>query len=102
MDGAFIETFSVPEDLEKSPFGNEIVDFVDNKMVLFSGLDAEFAGNFHITEPGDSLQLINSYTVNLTGDVEVPPGMHEFSSPAIFDDQIIIPDVKSYSLHIYN
>lgn len=102
MGGTFIETLSVPEDLEKSPFGNEILGFKDNKLVLFNGLDGEFAGNFHITETGDSLQLINSYTVNLTGDVEVPPGMHEFSSPAILDEQIIIPDVNSYSFHIYD
>ncbi|MEX0720021.1 MAG: hypothetical protein WD059_05085 [Balneolaceae bacterium] len=101
LQGTFLETLSVPENLETSMFGNKIVGFMAGKLVLFSGLDAEFAGNFYITEPGDFLQLVNSYTINLTGDVKVPLGMHEFSLPSIYSDQIIIPDVKNYSFHIY-
>lgn len=102
MQGNYLETLSVPEDLQKSLHGNKIVDFKDEKLFLFSGLDAEFGGNFHLIEHRDSLHIVNSYEVNLTGNVDVPPGKHEFSSPAIFSDQIIIPDVKSYGLQVYD
>ena len=102
MEGSFVETLAIPEDLDKSLYGNSVLGFKDNKLVLFSGLDSKFAANFHVTEVGDSVQLVNSHTIDLTGDFEVPVGMHEFSSPAIFGDRVVVPDVTSYRIHVYD
>lgn len=102
IDGSFVETIGIPEELGKSVFGNKILGFKDDKLILFNGLDATFAADFHIAEVGDSLKLVNSYSIDLTGDFDVPVGMHEFSPPTILDSRLVVPDVTSYRIHVYD
>lgn len=102
MGGTFIETIVIPEDLENSLYGNTILDFKADKLILLSGVDAKFGANFHVMEIQDSMNLVNSYTIDLSDDFEVPVGMHEFSSPAILDGRVVVPDVTSYRIHVYD
>jgi hypothetical protein len=102
MQGNFVESLNVPGELEKSLHGNHIVGFNNDKLVVLSGIDAKFSATFSSIEVGDSLHLIDSHNIDLTGSVEVPVGMHQFSSPTMIDEHYIIPDVKNYSIHVYD
>lgn len=102
ISGRYVKTLPLSETFENTPFGLTIIGLIENHLLIFAGMDAEFAGTFFLLDPKNPSEPLRSFVISLTGDVEVPPGMHEFSTVSIIDDQIVIPDLKRYALYFYN
>jgi hypothetical protein len=100
LDGNYIESLNLENQIGKKYFSIE--GFLDDQLVLSTANWGEFSRTFYLMNIENSIELIRSFTFDLSGEMEIPPSMNEFSKVKIIDNQLVVPDLLQFRYFIYN
>ncbi|MTI89721.1 MAG: hypothetical protein FH748_17350 [Balneolaceae bacterium] len=101
LNGDFINSFTPPQ-LTDNKRPVSMVGFMEGKLVLSKGVRGGLIRTFLIVDPEKPTNIIRSFTVDITEDMEIPETGSSFSDPSIVDNQLVTPGMVSYKLQFYN
>ncbi len=92
LDGEFVESLSLPE----SKRSLEPIGYSDDKLVLATDVGGAFAKKFLVFDINNTSSTITTFTIDETGDVEVPASSSWFSSTTLLEGQVVYGGVSEY------
>jgi len=92
LDGEFVKSLSLPE----SKRSLEPIGYTDDKLVLATEVGGAFAKKFLVFDINDVSSPKTTFTIDETGDVEVPTSTSWFSQVALINGNIVYGGMSEY------
>lgn len=97
LEGEFLETITIPA-IEESI---ELVGYSDNKLIVSSPIRGSFGNKFTVLNADSNYAIQNSFTIDLTGELEVPKISHWFPKTTLLDGELVHGGVSEYEYHFW-
>tara|TARA_R110002096_G_scaffold432801_2_gene650250 strand:+ start:11163 stop:12293 length:1131 start_codon:yes stop_codon:yes gene_type:complete len=98
LEGEFVESLSLPE----SKRSLEPIGYSDEKLILATEVGGAFAKKFSVFDINNLSSPKTTFTIDETGDIEVPVSSSWFSQATLLDGEIVYGGVSEYKYSFVN